>query len=127
MYIFRGVGYNLNQNIAFFCLKIFFTFTTSVDTDEMQHYAAFHLGLQCLQKYSFRVSRIQRVEDIHVRVKSESIASHKLEKNVNKNVKLLRVDVNIESVKKAFYAFCPSQQFFSHVGMMSRLPGLNQY
>ena len=29
------------------------TFSNSVDTDEMQHYAAFHLGLQCLQKYPF--------------------------------------------------------------------------
>ena len=26
----------------------------SVDPDEMQHFAAFHLGLHCLQKYSFR-------------------------------------------------------------------------
>ena len=32
----------------------FFTFTNSIDPDEMQHYAAFHLGLHCLQKYSFR-------------------------------------------------------------------------
>ena len=32
----------------------FFTFTNSVDPDEMQHYAAFHLGLYCLQKFSFR-------------------------------------------------------------------------
>ena len=31
------------------------TFTNSVDPDEMQHYAAFYLGLYCLQKYSFRV------------------------------------------------------------------------
>ena len=29
----------------------FFTFTNSVDPDEMQHYAAFHLGIHCLQKY----------------------------------------------------------------------------
>ena len=43
-----------------FCLKILLTFTNSVDPDEMQHYAAFHLGLQCLQKYSFRGFRIQR-------------------------------------------------------------------
>ena len=35
-------------------MKIFFTFTNSVDPDEMQHYAAFHLGLHCLQKYLFR-------------------------------------------------------------------------
>ena len=30
------------------------TFTNSENPDEMQHYAAFHLGLHCLQKYSFR-------------------------------------------------------------------------
>ena len=44
------------KNIVFFCLKIFFTFTNSVDPDEMQHYAAFHLGLHCLQKYLLGVS-----------------------------------------------------------------------
>ena len=33
---------------------ILFTFTNSVDPDEMKHYAAFHLGLHCLQMYSFR-------------------------------------------------------------------------
>ena len=33
---------------------IFFTFSNSVEPDEMQHYAAFHLGLHCLQKWSFR-------------------------------------------------------------------------
>ena len=42
----------LKKNV-FFCLKIFFTFTNSVDPDEMQHYAAFHLGIHCLPKYSF--------------------------------------------------------------------------
>ena len=26
----------------------------SVDADEMQHYAAFHLGLHCLPEYTFR-------------------------------------------------------------------------
>ena len=31
-----------------------FTFTNSIDLDAMQHYGAFHLGLLCLQKYSFR-------------------------------------------------------------------------
>ena len=30
------------------------SFTNSVDPDEMQHYAAFHLDLHCLQKYLFR-------------------------------------------------------------------------
>ena len=42
------------KKIVLFCLKIFFTFTNSADHDEMQHNAAFHLGLHCLQKYSFR-------------------------------------------------------------------------
>ena len=41
--------------MVFFCLKIFFIFKNSVDPDsEKQHNAAFHLGLHCLQKYSFR-------------------------------------------------------------------------
>ena len=35
-------------------MKNFFIFTNSVDPDEMQHNAAFHLGLHCLHKYSFR-------------------------------------------------------------------------
>ena len=43
-------GYNLKRN-AFFCLKICFTFTNSVDHDEMQLYAAIYLGLNSLQKY----------------------------------------------------------------------------
>ena len=38
----------------FFCLNICFTFTNSVDQNEMQNYVAFHLGLHCLQKDSFR-------------------------------------------------------------------------
>ena len=45
------LGYNFQKDIVFFCLKIIFTFTNSVGPDEMQHYAAFHLGLHCLQKY----------------------------------------------------------------------------
>ena len=45
-------GYNLEKVMypkIVFCLKIFLTFTNSVDPDEMQHfYAAFHQGLHCL-------------------------------------------------------------------------------
>ena len=37
-----------------FCRMISFTFTNIVGPVEMQHYAAFHMGLHCLQKYSFR-------------------------------------------------------------------------
>ena len=36
------------KNIAFLSLKIDFVFANSADPDEMQHYAAFHLGLHCL-------------------------------------------------------------------------------
>ena len=35
-------------------LMIVFTFTNSVDPDEMPHNAAFHKGLHCLSKYPFR-------------------------------------------------------------------------
>ena len=39
MYISRGVSFNFLKNIVFFSLKIFFTFTNSVDSDKMRHYA----------------------------------------------------------------------------------------
>ena len=38
----------------YFLSDDYFMFTNSVDPDEMQHYAALHLGLHCLQKYSLR-------------------------------------------------------------------------
>ena len=61
------LGYNLKKNIVFFCLKIFITFTNIEDQGEMQHYAAFHLGLHCLQKYLFRgFSEFQRVKRGHI-------------------------------------------------------------
>ena len=40
--------------IVLLSLKICFIFANSVDPDEMPHYAAFHLGLHCLPKYTFR-------------------------------------------------------------------------
>ena len=39
-------------DIVCFCLKIFFTFTNSLDPDKMQHYAAFYLGLCYVQTVS---------------------------------------------------------------------------
>ena len=49
-------GYNFQKILYSYCLnmKIVSTFTNSVDFDEKMHYAAFHLGLHCLPKYSFR-------------------------------------------------------------------------
>ena len=44
------------KNNVFFGLKILFTLTNSVDTDEMQPYAAFHLDLHCCQNTRLVVS-----------------------------------------------------------------------
>ena len=37
--------------IVFLSLKIEFVLATSADADEMQRYAAFHLGIHCLPTY----------------------------------------------------------------------------
>ena len=50
LYISNGVGYNFEKNDIVFYLEDFFTRTNSVYHDEMQYYAAFHLGLHCLKK-----------------------------------------------------------------------------
>ena len=55
LYISRGVRLKIKKSDCIFCLKIFCYLTNSVDPDEMQQYAAFHLGLHCLQMYSYRV------------------------------------------------------------------------
>ena len=54
-----NLGYLGCQVIIFqkYCILLSeypFSFTNSVDPDEIQHYAAFHLGRHCLQKYLFR-------------------------------------------------------------------------
>ena len=38
----------------FLSLKVVLILANSADPDEMQHYAAFHLGFHCLLKDSFR-------------------------------------------------------------------------
>ena len=40
-------------------LKIIFTLTNSSYPDEMQHFAALHLGLRCLSKYSLRSQMVK--------------------------------------------------------------------
>ena len=44
-------GYNFQKNIF---LNIDFGLVNSADPDEMSHYAAFHLGVECLPKYRFK-------------------------------------------------------------------------
>ena len=40
-------------------LNVVLMLENSADTDEMQHYAAFHLGLHCLPESPYRVSRVK--------------------------------------------------------------------
>ena len=46
-------GYNFKKKYCILLSEDRFTFTNSVDPADMQHNAAFHLGLYYLQKYSF--------------------------------------------------------------------------
>ena len=54
MYISMGCQVILFKIYCILLSEDLFTFTNSVDPDEMQHDAAFHWALHCLQKYSFR-------------------------------------------------------------------------
>ena len=46
-------------------MKVVLIIANSADPDEMQHYAAFHLGLHCLPKYPFRVFKDAKVPHEH--------------------------------------------------------------
>ena len=60
---YEGFQVMILKKILYFSVwRSFFTFANSVYPDEMLHYAAFHLGLHCLQKYSFRGFPKQRVK-----------------------------------------------------------------
>ena len=39
---------------VFLSLKVVLILVNSADPDDMQHYAAFHMGLHCLPKYPLR-------------------------------------------------------------------------
>ena len=45
-----GHRYNFLNYYVFLPLKVVLTLANSADSDEMQHYAAFCLGLHCLSK-----------------------------------------------------------------------------
>ena len=49
-----GHSENFLNNDVFLSLKVIVISTNSADPDEIQHYAAFHLGLHCLLKYPSR-------------------------------------------------------------------------
>ena len=46
--------YTFLNNCVVLSLKIILMLANSADIDEMEHYAAFHLGLHCLPEYPFR-------------------------------------------------------------------------
>ena len=48
------VRLQINKNIVFWSADIFLAFSNCLDSDEMQHYAAFHQDLHCLLKYQLR-------------------------------------------------------------------------
>ena len=60
------LGYNFKK-LLYFLPEDIFTFTNSVDPDEMQHYAAFHLGLHCLPKYPFWGFPNTKIQLLHIR------------------------------------------------------------
>ena len=51
--VYRDVSEVILFNIVFLSLKVNFVLTNSVVPGKMPHYAAFHLGLHCLQNYAF--------------------------------------------------------------------------
>ena len=60
-YTYLGVsGYNFQKDCIILPKDLFFTFTNYVDSDDMQHYAAFHLSLYVCKSTHFGGSRIQR-------------------------------------------------------------------
>ena len=46
----------------FLSSKVVLILANSADPDEMQHYAAFHLGFHCLPKYPFRVFQYTKIK-----------------------------------------------------------------
>ena len=78
--------------MMYFC----FILANSADPDEMQHYAAFHLGFQCLPKNLFRGFQYTKV-------------------NVNKNLVLIQrqsmVKIYPNKLIRQFYSFLASGDY----------------
>ena len=54
MHTLRVTGGGFLNLGEFLSMKAVLISANSADPDEMQHYAAFHLGLRCLSKFPFR-------------------------------------------------------------------------
>ena len=55
---FKGAQVKILNYDVFLSLKVVLILANSADPDEMQQYAAFHLGLHCLPKYLFSIERV---------------------------------------------------------------------
>ena len=51
---FKGSQVEFSIFDVLLSLKVVLILANSAEADEMQHFAAFHLGLHCLPKYPFR-------------------------------------------------------------------------
>ena len=51
---FKGSLVEFSKLSLYLSLEVVLILAKSADPDEMQHYAAFHLGLHCLPKHPFR-------------------------------------------------------------------------
>ena len=61
MYISRGVRLFFFKVLYSFCMNIFFILTNSVDTDELQHFAAFIWVFTVCKSTCLAVSHIQKI------------------------------------------------------------------
>ena len=50
---FKGSQVKFSKCDVFLSVRVVLILANSADPDQMQHYAAFHLGLHCLPKYLF--------------------------------------------------------------------------
>ena len=65
--VLKGVTSKIFTIMMFFLfLKVVLIFNTNIaDTNEIQHYAAFHLGLHCLSKYPLWGFLILKTAEFH--------------------------------------------------------------
>ena len=68
--------HGVHNHGVFLSLKVVLILANTADPDEMQHYAAFHLGLYCLPKYRFR--GFQYTKGYSSKIRSTSTISEKV-------------------------------------------------
>ena len=113
------------NRLLHFSLKIDFVLPNSADPDEVPHFAAFHLDLHCLQMYQFMGCTVEGSYGIANYIRT--LFRWHLQKWSNLSLRCLHIDLSVGLGFVYADALCPSQQFFSHIGTNSCLPGLKKY